>query len=235
MLLISSIGALILYQQLTSSSTTSKLSVKVSANQNEVLQGSSLIAEVNVTSIGKTENVTLGSNVSSSGINCTLEPSMGISNFTSTLTLTTPDSVPTGNYSVFVTASSNGIVQNASFIVSVLSAKVTVLGIVNVTDPYQVEFTDLQTNLTSTFQFPLTESTLPSMNGGLGDAVLYSSGNSYSITLLNEHNYNVTVSDKFTFLWAVFTDTFNAGTLYVYAPAGNTTISGQNFTKTVTP
>lgn len=228
-LVISLIGALVLFQQLTTNSTATKLSVNVSPNQNEVLQGSNLQATVNVTSTGNIQNVTLSSNVGLSGIHCSFEPATGMSNFTSLLTMSVPDSVPTGNYSVIVIASSNDIVQNASFIASVLSAKVTVSGIINVTYPSQVAFTDLQTNLTSTFQFPLTESTLPSVNGGLGDAVLYSSGNSYSVTLLNQHTYNVTVSDKFTFLWSVFTDTFQASTLYVYAPAGNNTMSNQNF------
>lgn len=198
-------------------------------NQTNIIQGGNLQTTVNVTSTGNAENVTLGSEVGSSGINFSFEPAMGKSNFTSLVTMNVPDSVATGNYSLIVTASSNGVQRNASFVVSVLSAKVTVSGIVSVQYPAQINFTDLQTNLTSTFQFSLTESNLPGVNGALGNAVLFSSGNSYSVNLLNEHTYNVTVSEKFTFLWAVFTDTFQAGTLNVYAPAGNASMPNQTF------
>lgn len=202
------------------------LSLSISLNQSTVIQGSNLQAQINVTSIGKAENATLSGNSGSTGLNCTFEPSMGKSNFTSTLTIHVPDSTPTGNYTIAVTASSDGQKANASFVVPVLSANVTVSGVVSVQYPSVIYFTDLQTNQTLSYSFPLTEGTLPD-----GYATLYSQGNSYTITLENQHTYNVTVDEKFTFLWAVFTDTFQAGTFYVYAPVGNSTLTGQNFSR----
>jgi hypothetical protein len=186
-LIFSSAAVIAFYYESSIANKFSFLDLNLPFNQTNVVQGSALRAKVSVISIGNAENVTLGSDVGSSGINCSFDPAMGRSNFTSTLTISVPDSTPTGNYSVIVTALGGGAKENASCILSVLSAKVTVSGIVSVQYPAQINFTDLQTNLTSTFQFPLTESTLPSVNGRLGDAVLYSSGNSYSFTLLNEH------------------------------------------------
>jgi len=218
-LVISSVSAFLIFSK--HGSTT--LDLSVSLNQTNVVQGSNLQAEVNVTSIGGAENVSLGSNVGSSGIRCSFEPATGISNFTSTLTMNVPDSTPSGNYSVLVTASGGGEIENASNIISVLNTNVTVSGIVSVPYPTLIEFTELQTNLTSTFHFPLTESS------NAGEVTLYNSGNSYTIILANEHTYNVTVGAYFTFLWATFIDTFQDGTLYVYAPAGNSTMPEQNF------
>ena len=100
----------------------------MSLNQTNVIQGNNLQAQVNVTTNGTPENIALSSNTGSSGINCTFEPSWVTSNFTSTLTMSVPDSTPTGNYTITVTALGGGQEENASCVVSVLSANVTVSG-----------------------------------------------------------------------------------------------------------
>jgi type II secretory pathway pseudopilin PulG len=88
---------IVFYRQPTTDQSITKLSVNVSLNQTEVIRGNNLQAQVNLTSIGKAENITLSSNTGSSGVNCTFEPARGISNFTSILTVYVPDSTPTGS------------------------------------------------------------------------------------------------------------------------------------------
>jgi hypothetical protein len=92
-LVISSIIALIEYNQLT----TTRINLSLSTNQTNVIQGSNSQIQVYVTSIGNAENVTLSSNVGLSSINCTFEPAFGESNFTSTLTYAVPDSLQQEN------------------------------------------------------------------------------------------------------------------------------------------
>lgn len=150
MLIASSITVLIVFSE---QSTPAPLILNVSLNKTEVIQGNNLQVEVSVAS-SHYENVTLGTEPGSSGLNCTFETATGISNFTSLLTLGVPDSTPTGNYSVAVTASGGGTKENSTSIVSVLSAKVIVSGTLNVLYPVQINFADLQTNLTTTFDFP---------------------------------------------------------------------------------
>jgi hypothetical protein len=188
-LVISSIGVLVLNQQLTVKSASTKLTLNVSPNQNEMLQGSSLKAEINVTSIGKSENITLSSFVGSSSINCTFEPSIGESNFTSTLTVRVPDSNPAGNYTVTVIASSGRQSVNASMVLSVLTVDVTVSGRASsaaLAEPHftslqKTEFTDIQTGNVTSFNFTFAKHS-------------YSPFGNYSVTLKNEHTYNVTIS-----------------------------------------
>ena len=188
-LVVSSIGALFLYQQRTTSSTPTKLSVNVSANQKEVLQGSFLKAEVNVTSIGNSQNVTLSSDVGSSGILCSFEPSLGISNFTSVLNISVPDSTPTGNYSITIVASTDEQSVNTSVVLSVLTGDVTVLGRASsaaLQEPYftsiqKIEFTDIQTGNVISFNFPFSKQS-------------YNPFGNYSVKLQNGHIYNVTIS-----------------------------------------
>jgi len=116
-----------------------------------VIQGNNLQAKVYVASIGKAENITLTSNSSSSGINCIFEPSTGESNFTSILAVNVPDSTPTGNYSIIITAFGTGQEQKASFVVSVLSANVTVSGSIIVyhlwIPPTEVQFINTETQV----------------------------------------------------------------------------------------
>ena len=193
--MISSVGALIIFYHQPS---PTRLYVNISLNQTNVIQGNNLISQVNVTSIGKAENITLSSNCGSSGINCTFEPSMGNSNFTSTLTMSVPDSTPTGNYTLTVTAFGNGLEQNASFVVSVypINAEITVSGEVDsipLSEPFpssliSIQFTDVQTGSETSFVF---SNNYPPTTGIIG-------GNSaigdYSVILVNEHTYSITVT-----------------------------------------
>jgi len=210
-----------------------QLDVTVSINQTNVYQGGSLQAEVNVKSNGKPENVTLSYSADSSGIDCSFKPAMGTSNFTSTITMNVPDSTPSGNYSITVTASAGGAKENSSsYAISVLGANelsptVTVSGTVEVGIPLlgfgirlnAIVFVDTQTNSTTFANLPTT---YPYGNQNPASGT-------YSVILENEHTYNVTVS---VFLGPnneeSAPETFKAS-LYVYAPAGNTTMPGQDF------
>lgn len=161
-------------------------------NQTEVIQGSNSQIQVYVTSIGKAENVTLSSNVNSSGINCTFEPNFAESNFTSTLTYTVPDSTPTGEYPVTITASSDGQETNVSSVLSVLSnaGAITVSGKAGsnaLSEPFLssligIQFTDTQTGTKTSFDFHFPPP--PTLNPF----------GTYSVILMNEHTYNVTIS-----------------------------------------
>ncbi len=53
------------------------------------------------------------SNMTQANESIIFEPEVGTSNFTSLLTMNTPASTPTGNYSVIVTAAGRGLMQNA--------------------------------------------------------------------------------------------------------------------------
>jgi hypothetical protein len=148
-LLVASLTAF--YYQSTSNQLPTKLSLNISLNQSSAIQGTNLHAEVNVTSIGKAEKITLTSNSGSSGLICTFEPSVGKSNFTSALTIYVPDSTPRGNYIISVTAFGNGQEQNASFTIPVLSANVTVSGSIIVyhlwIPPTEVQFINAETHV----------------------------------------------------------------------------------------
>ena len=218
MIVISSIGTLIIFYHQPS---PTKLYVNMSLNQTSVIQGNNLQALVNVTSIGKAENVTLSGNSGSSRINCTFEPSMGKSNFTSTLTMSVPESTPTSNYGITITASGKGGSVNASSVISVLSADVTVSGSLNivvlpgvvVASLAGIQFTDAQTGNVTAFRFPFA----PQSSNPVGN---------YSVTLKNGHTYSVTIS---YYIGAVIGGMQPASdyitTFTVQAPAGKTSIS----------
>jgi hypothetical protein len=198
--------------------TPTQLDVDVSMNQTIVVQGSTLEAEIKVTSIGTNEKITLEGK-SSSDIQFSFEPATGTSNFTSILTMIVPNSTPTGNYSVIVTASSGKAVENASYNLTILRANVTISGTVKARSLVsfdfnlsQIKFADTQTTATTVFNL----SSNPSI---------------YSVTLQNEHSYNVTASYYLITLSGEKGNSFilNGNNLYVYAPAGKSTISGQNY------
>ncbi len=213
-LVILSIGAIIIYNQ----STTTRFSFYLSTTQTEVIQGSSSQIQATVTIFGKAENVILSSFCNSSGINCTFEPSSGKSNFTSVLTFAVSDSTPTGKYNVTLTASGGGQVINRTNVLSVLSGNVTMSGTVGVINPYynifhlnyqliNIQFIDVETSNLASFSF----ASLPNAASGNGN---------YSVILLNKHAYHITVNFK--------SGGDDYGDYTVYAPAGETTIS-KNF------
>jgi methionine-rich copper-binding protein CopC len=191
-LLISAIAAYAVFHQPTAGQTPTELFLTISMNQTEVIQGSNSQIQVYVTSIGKAENVTLSSNVNSSGVNYTFEPAFGESNFTSTLTYTVSESTPTGEYPVDIIASSDGQTVNVSSVLSVLSnvGAITVSGKVGsnaLSQPFLssligIQFTDTQTGTETSFYFHFPPP--PSLNPF----------GTYSVILMNKHTYNVTIS-----------------------------------------
>jgi len=231
--LIVSIAALIVLRPLlTTEPKSAQLNVSISIAQTNVYRGGSLQAQVNVESKGNPENVTLSCETAN-GISNNLNPARGISNFTSTLTLNVSDSTPNGNQSVIVVASSGGVKVSTVSEISVLgdnelSPNVTVSGTVQVGNfpgfsvrLNQIEFVDNQTNSIALVSLP---STYPA--GGQSSA-----SGAYSVVLQNEHTYHVLVR----VVWGpknqeITPYTLDGGNLYAYAPAGNTTMPGQNFT-----
>jgi len=199
----------------------SSLDLSLPFNQTNVIQGSNLRAKVNVTSVGKAENVTLSADSGLNGINCTFEPNSDESNFTSTLTIGVSDSTPTGNYSVTIIASEGGKTIKASIILSVLYGDVIVSGRAGsaalsepeITSIQKIEFTDVQTGIVTSFNFPFAEQS----NNPFGN---------YSVTLKNGHTYNVTISYYAGFsVGNMHPASDYIETFTVQAPAGQTSIT----------
>ena len=181
-LLISLVAALIEHNQSATTriqSATTRINLYLVDNPTDMLQGSSSHFIVLVASIGKAENITLSSNVGLSGINCTFEPTIGTSNFTSTVTLNVPDSTQTGNYTVTVIASGDGQEANVSSVLSVLSANliagdIVVSGRANSAELYgpfrssliSINFTDIVTGIGTSyyFNFPFPPTFYPQGN-----------------------------------------------------------------------
>lgn len=221
-LVISSIIALVDYNPLAST----QINLSLSSNQINVAQGGNSKVNLAVTSIGKAENVTLSSDSGLNGINCTFEPNSGESNFTSTLTIGVSDSTPTGNYSVIIIASEGGKTVKASIILSVLYGDVIVSGRAGsaalsepeITSIQKIEFTDVQTGIVTSFNFPFAEQS----NNPFGN---------YSVTLKNGHTYNVTISYYAGFSVGNMSPTSDyIETFTVHAFAGQTTTLTEDFT-----
>jgi hypothetical protein len=181
----------------------------ISPTGGTVIQGQNIQTSVSLSlSKGSPEQVTLSASGGPSGATYDFSPSIGSPDFTSTLTITIPNSVPTDAYTVTVTASGGGKTYSNTYTISVLSARTTVSGTVTTTglgaNPTSIQFISKETGLTYT--------------GSM-------SGNSYSISLPNQQAYSVICS------WQGFlgnTGTFDGGTLTVNAGVGTTTMT-QNF------
>jgi hypothetical protein len=202
------------------------IELNLAFNQTSVIQGNSLQEEVTVISSANRENITLKSDVGSSGIQCSFNPDFGMGNYSSTLTMSVPDSTPTGNYSVTIIASDNGVHQNATCIVSVLPAKgdkVTVSGNVMLNplgESYevsltQIQFIDTQTNSSVTIDFPYIFP-IPASRP-------------YTVSLQNEHTYTVIISYWWGTAGMNIPSSFEVSNFFVNALSGNNTISGQDF------
>jgi len=215
-LVISSLGALIIYNQLL----TTHISLSLSTNQLNIIQGSISEIEVNVGLKGNPENVNLSYSTNSSSIQCTYDNSKGNSSFISTLTISVPDSTPTGNYSLTVKASGSTTMANASCIISVLGKNVTVSGGIQVSSFWAVnidslQFKDIRTNAIFTVAY---------IYGQNGE-------NGYSIVLRNEETYIVTVNFHYgVSTFTPFSASIHVGNLTVYAPAGSNVMQEQDFT-----
>ena len=215
----------ILYYEL-STDKHANFALNLVFNQTSVIQGNSLHGEVNVISSVNRENITLESDVGSSGIQCSFKPDIGMGNYSSTLTMSIPDSTPTGNYSVTIIASDNGVHQNATCILSVLPSKgdkVTVSGNVMLNplgESYevsltQIRFIDTQTNSSVAIDFPYIFP-IPASRP-------------YTVSLQNEHTYTVIISYWWGTAGMNIPSSFEVSNFFVYAPAGNNTITGQDF------
>lgn len=180
--------------------------MSISSSSGTVVQGGSIQTSVAINYIsGSKVNVEVVGDAGSSGIHCNLDPITKIPDFTSTLTMDVPESTPTDTYSVIVTATGSGTTHTVAYTLSVLSANVYVSGTVTTTglgtQPTQVQFVDKQTGITYTASM---------------------SGDSYSITLKNQHTYNVVC------YWSGFlgsSGTFSGGSLYVNAGVGSTSMT----------
>jgi hypothetical protein len=202
-------GILVLNPSLNPIAPPFDFDLSISDSSGTAMQGNSIETTVYVTkSSGNSQTVTLSADSGSSGVQCNFNPSSSSTDYSSTMTMSVPSYTSSGAYSVTITASGGGKTYSKSYTISVLSAKVSVSGTVETTglgtSPSGITFADTQTGLTYT--------------GSL-------SGNSYSITLDNQHTYAVTVSWN-GLLWS--TGTYSGGSVYIYAPVGSTTMS-ENF------
>ena len=162
--------------------------MSLSSLNGTVMQGSSIQTSVSIFNFsGRAENVSLSGNAGSSGIQCNFNPSTGANSFTSNLTINVPSSTPTNNYLVNVTATNGEVTHEASYNISVLSAKVLVTGTITWNQPNRMPLQDIFYNIVS-FQFSDT-STGASYSVPVS-TVVYEAG--FSISLDNEHTYNVT-------------------------------------------
>ncbi len=216
-LVVSSIGAVIIYNQLT----TTRISLSLSTNQTEVIQGNSSQIQVNIDSKGNPENTTLTAMLNSTSMQYSFAPATGSSSFNSTLTINAPDSTPSGNYSLTVKITSDTTISNASCIISVLNKNVTVTGQIVVTSPYAVSMDSLQFKDTRTMVIYTVVPYFEDSNY---------SYYSYSIALKNEETYNVTVNFNYGLPeFYPFSASGFMGNLTVYAPAGSDTMQEQDF------
>ena len=218
-LVVSSVAAVIIYDQLA----TTRISLSLSTNQTSILQGSSARIQVNVESKGHPENTSLTASLNSSAIQFSFSPATGKSSFNSILTINVPDSIPTANYSLTVIASGEGAIANASCIISVLSQNVTVSGTISIALEAlfigidSLQFQDIQTKAAYAATLSQTR------NENESD---------YSVILKNQDMYNVIVSFRYA-LTSIPPPSFASGNVdnvTVYAPVGNSTITGLNFT-----
>ena len=237
MLVASLIGAVIICNQLTNT----RISLSLSTNQTSILQGNGSQIQVNVESKGHSEKTTLTASLNSSAIQFSFSPETGKSSFNSTLTINVPDLTPTANYSLTILASGGAAVASASCIISILSENVTVSGEIQVGFPTSVFIDSLQFKDTRTMAtYTATEESGLSATT-LEESGLYNEAN-YSIVLKNEETYNVTVNFDYEgfsnfnpyYGLPTLTPTYVVGficNITVYAPAGNSTVTGLTLSK----
>ncbi len=167
-------------------------------------------------------NVTFSADSGSSGIEYSFEStavsyggtahySNGLSiptGFGSLLTITIPNSTPTNDYAITVTATIGSISHSMSLLVGVESSTVTISGTVNAGSsgitPYQIEFRNLASTQQLNYYATLT-------------------GNTYSISLPNDQPYQVLVSNGEGTWYNCYNE------YWLEVPAGSTTMT-QDFT-----
>lgn len=222
-------GALILLNQFNQF-TPSQISLSFQSPQIYTLQGDSSQTQVEVNSIGKTENITLSSEANLSNITCTFRPAIGLTNFTSTLSVVVPDSIPLGSYTITVFASAGQQITNASLVLSVLNAEVvTVSGIASssslcnssLTILIGIEFIDIQTStetyvdLTGYYPFDINSPDYPFTLESYPSKY-------YSVKLMNGHTYNVAIIHYCGTQGNMSLVTESVGDFSVHVPSGET-------------
>jgi len=217
-LVVSSFGAVIIYNRLTAT----RISLSLSTTQTIILQGSSSQIQVEVDSKGNPENATLTALLNSTSIQCSFAPATGKSSFISTITITVPDSTPSENYSLTVKASGDASMANSSCTISVLNNNVTVSGKIHITSPYALNVGSLQFKDTRTTAIYTVNPSFEDDND---------SYYSYNIILNNEETYNITVNFHYGLpSFTPFSANGFMGNLTVFAPAESDTMQEQDFT-----
>jgi hypothetical protein len=196
-----------------------EFSLSLSSSNGTVMQGSSIQTSVSIFNFSDgAEKVSLSGNTGSSGIECNFDPSTDANSFTSNLTIDAPSSTPTNNYLLNVTATNGEVTHEASYNISVLSAKVSVTGELTwahptsdfSVNPIRIQFSDTSTG--ASYLATVSEADT----------------STYSLSLDNEHTYNVTFYYNVV-LWAIspiepaYSAEASLGFVTVYAPAGNIT------------
>jgi hypothetical protein len=213
-LVVASIGAAIVYNQVTAT----KLNVIISTNEINMLQGNSAKIPIRISLTGNPEKITLTSIVNASKINCYFDPATGSSSFNTKLTVNVDDSAQGGNYSVTVKASSSTTSANASCIIMVLSRNVTVSGKINIASSIwdmqldSLIFENTRTDEKVTIKPQIKDET-------------------FTLTLKNQDFYYVTANYSFGVLdFLPFSRSIIIGNLTVSTPAGSNMMPGQDFT-----
>lgn len=111
----------------SSETNTTKLNIAILLSQPITLQGNNLQTQVEVTTIGKSENITLFCFVNSNSIEGNFTPQFATSNFTATLSIYVAQSTPAGNYSITVLASDGETLASDSRIISVFDPDIRVI------------------------------------------------------------------------------------------------------------
>ena len=223
MVLIVAVGATI-YSMRPMRPTVPEFNLSLSSSNGTVIQGSIMQISVAIFNFsGRPENVSLSGNVNSSGINCNFEPVTGTPNFISTLTIIVQNSTSTNYYSLNVTATNGEKTHTASYSIAVLSTKVLVTGKVYVGQPTTALFS----------VYPITIQFSDTSTGTLYSSTINDS-DSYSVSLDNEHTYNVTYTYQVIPLgWfePPYTGEARIGSATIFAGVGNAT-QIQNFAGT---
>jgi hypothetical protein len=229
-LVISSIFALIENNPLT----TTRISLSLSTNQTDILQGNSTKIPIKISLTGNPEKNTLTSIVNASKINCDFDPANSSSSFNTTLTINVDDSAQGGNYSVTVKATSPVATANASCIITVLTRNVTVSGKINIASSNwsvwldSLTFKDVRTG----------ENIKTKLNGSFyspdnSSQITFRYTDTFAITLRNKDFYYVEANYEFGVLdFFPFSNSELIGNLTVSTPAGNNMMPYQDFTLT---
>ena len=222
-LLVSTVGGVILYNQLA----TTRISLSLTTNQTSILQGNSTKIPITISLKGNPAKVDLASEVNSTKIKCYFDPANSSSSFNSTLTVNVDDSAQGGNYALTIKASSPTTTANALCIITVLTRDVTVSGKINIVSTKwavpQVDYLTFENTRTGekVMWVPQIERIGP--YGSIFD-------NNFSLTLRNQDFYYVTASySRWTIGGEISSRSDVIGNLTVFSTARSNMMPGQDF------